>query len=86
LPIFDSIGGELKYSSLIKIAFKQSTIEKLINNINEDAFPVNIIREAAKGSLEMREFLDELDRRREKFKIKKDVIIAEIYESVDFFN
>lgn len=39
LPIFDSLGGELKYMSLIKILFKLSNIENIENNYKEPKFP-----------------------------------------------
>jgi hypothetical protein len=39
LPIFDSLGGELKHISLIKILFKIANIQNIENNYKKTRFP-----------------------------------------------
>lgn len=39
LPIFDSLGGELRHISLIKIGFKLANIENIENNYEKARFP-----------------------------------------------
>ncbi len=89
IPIHDSIGAMIYYSSLIKILFKLSNIQYLENLLQRDRFPFDILREVKfKNKILDEKKIDLLNKRdinKQYYLKNKNDIYKKILESKNFF-
>jgi hypothetical protein len=89
VPIHDSVGSMIYYSSLIKIFFKLSNISYIENLLSKDTFPFDVLREIEFKKKELNEkklnLLKKRDKNKKYYLKNKLNIYKRILESKNFF-